>query len=94
MSFGGTEFFVSPTGSDKNPGTKTKPFKTIAAARDAVAKVNAKMTGDITVHLAGGTYPISEPIVFSTKDSGMNGHKVIYKTQFFVHESTHVLDCS
>lgn len=73
------EFHVAPSGSDQNPGTKAKPFKTIAAARDAVARINAKMTGDITVHLAGGTYPISESMVFEAKDSGMNGYQVIYK---------------
>ncbi len=73
------EFYVSPSGSDKNPGTKAKPFQTIAHARDSVAKINGKMTGDIVVHLAGGTYEVSEPVVFDANDSGTNGHKVIYK---------------
>ena len=73
------EFYVSPSGSDKNPGTKAKPFQTIAYARDKVAKINSKMTGDIVVHLAGGTYEISESVVFDVNDSGTNGHKVIYK---------------
>jgi hypothetical protein len=73
------EFHVSPTGSDKNPGTEAKPFQTIAHARDSVAKITGKMTGDIVVYLNGGTYEISEPVVFDTNDSGTNGHKVIYK---------------
>jgi hypothetical protein len=73
------EFHVSPSGSDKNPGTKAKPFQTIAHARDSVAKINGKMTGDIVVYLAGGTYEISESVVFDVNDSGINGHKVIYK---------------
>ena len=73
------EFHVSPTGSDKNPGTKAKPFQTIAHARDSVAKINSKMTGDIVVYLGGGTYEISESVVFDANDSGTNGHKVIYK---------------
>jgi Right handed beta helix region len=74
-----TEFHVSHSGSDRNPGTKTKPFQTIAHARDSVAKINGKMTGDIVVHLGAGTYEISEPVVFDANDSGTNGHKVIYK---------------
>ncbi len=73
------EYYVSPSGSDKNPGTKAKPFQTIAHARDSVAKINGKMTGDIVVYLARGTYVISESVVFDANDSGTNGHKVIYK---------------
>jgi hypothetical protein len=73
------EFYVSPSGSDKNPGTKAKPFQTITHARDSVAKINSNMTGDIVVHLAGGAYEISESVVFDVNDSGTNGHKVIYK---------------
>ena len=30
------DFYVSTDGSDKNPGTKAKPFATIEKARDAV----------------------------------------------------------
>ncbi|HEX5790848.1 MAG TPA: right-handed parallel beta-helix repeat-containing protein [Luteolibacter sp.] len=74
-----TEFYVAPSGSDQNPGTKAKPFKTIARARDEVAKVNAGMKEDITVYLGQGTYELSAPVVFAAKDSGMNGHQVIYK---------------
>jgi hypothetical protein len=73
------EFHVSPTGSDTNPGTAAKPFQTIAHARDSVAKITGKMTGDIVVYLHGGTYEISEPLVFGANDSGTNGYKVIYK---------------
>lgn len=73
------EFYVAPSGSNRNPGTKTKPFQTIAHARDSVAKINSKMSGDITVYLAGGIYELSAPVVFEAKDSGANGHKVIYK---------------
>lgn len=73
------EFHVSPSGSDKNPGTKAKPFQTIAHARDSVAKINGKMTGDIVVYLGGGTYEIADPIVFDANDSGTNGHRIIYK---------------
>lgn len=73
------EFYVAPSGSDQSAGTKSKPFQTLAAARDAVAKINSKMGEDITVYLAGGTYTLTESVVFDADDSGMNGHKVIYK---------------
>lgn len=73
------EFYVSPSGSDKNPGTKAMPFQTIARARDRVATINGRMTDDIVVHLGGGTYEVSEPVVFDADDSGTNGHTVTYK---------------
>jgi parallel beta-helix repeat protein len=42
-------FYVAPTGSDTNPGTKSAPFKTIARAARAVLP-------NSTVHVAPGTY--------------------------------------
>jgi len=34
-SLSAAEFFVSPNGSDSNPGSKVKPFATLEKARDA-----------------------------------------------------------
>ncbi len=75
------EFSVSPSGSDSNPGTAARPFRTLARARDAVRAVNAKMTGDIVVSLNAGTYPVAAPIEFGAADSGRNGFRVIYRAQ-------------
>ena len=47
------EFFVSPTGSDGDPGTIEKPFATLRRAQGAAAP------GD-TVRIRGGTYAMSE----------------------------------
>ena len=33
------DFYISPSGSDLDPGTTDKPFKTLRAARDAVRKI-------------------------------------------------------
>ena len=73
------EFYVSPTGAETNPGTIQKPFRTLNRARDAVREVNQQMTGDIIVHLRGGTYPVIAPIEFGSADSGRNGFRVIYR---------------
>jgi hypothetical protein len=43
------KLYVSPTGSDSNPGTKLRPFRTIQQAAN-VARMSA------TVHVAPGTY--------------------------------------
>jgi hypothetical protein len=72
-------FYVSPSGDDLHEGTLEHPLLTIAAAQTKVREVNSSMTGDIMVYLRGGTYTISEPIVFSAADSGTNGFHVIYE---------------
>jgi hypothetical protein len=72
-------YFVSPTGSDSNPGTMSAPFQTITKARDVVRTVNTGMTQDLTVYLRGGTYPISSTVAFGPSDSGMNGHRIVYQ---------------
>jgi len=71
---------VSPGGDDANPGTQSRPFATIQKARDAVREKNRNMTGDVAVILRGGTYSISEPIVFDHRDSGTGGHKIVYRS--------------
>ena len=63
-------FYVSPSGSDENPGTEEKPLKTIEKARDAVRAIDGEMTGDIEVVLRGGTYRIDHTLVFDHRDSG------------------------
>jgi len=73
------DFYVSPSGDDASPGTQAKPFRTLERARDAVRKVNGKMTKDIIVHIADGKYAITKTLEFGPEDSGSNGHKVIYQ---------------
>jgi len=53
-SAGAAEYYVSPTGSDANPGTIDKPFGTIQKGADTA------VAGD-TVWLRGGTYAITTP---------------------------------
>jgi hypothetical protein len=72
-------YYVSPSGSDSNPGTLSQPFKTITKARNVVRTINNSMTGDIIVYLKAGDYYQSSTIVFDESDSGTNGHNIIYK---------------
>jgi hypothetical protein len=72
-------FYVSPSGSDSNPGTLSAPFQTIQKARDAVRMINRNMTGDIMVYLRGGTYQLDDTIQLNELDSGTNGYRVIYR---------------
>jgi hypothetical protein len=63
----GQDLYVSPTGSDANPGTQAAPLKTIA-------KADSKATAGYTIHVAPGTYNVSAPslgsVGISTTRSG------------------------
>jgi hypothetical protein len=74
------DLYVSPQGDDANPGTADNPVRTIQHARDLARQMkNAKpLETDLTVHLAAGTYRLSEPLVFEPRDSGEKGHSIIY----------------
>ena len=46
------DYYVSPTGDDANPGTIEAPFRTLAAARQALRQ--AECRHQTTVHLLAG----------------------------------------
>ena len=72
-------FYVAPNGSDTNPGTKKAAFRTFERARTAVRTANMGMNNDIIVEIAAGTYRLSQTLTFGPRDSGVNGHRVIYR---------------
>lgn len=63
-------FFVSLDGNDVNPGTKEKPFGTIAKARDAARKSVGK-TETTTIYLRGGTYIFENTLEFGANDKNI-----------------------
>jgi len=73
------ELYVSPKGKDTNDGSKKAPFATLAAANEAVKKLWDQMQGDIVIHVAGGYYALSEPLVIGVDGGGANGYRVIYR---------------
>lgn len=75
----GAVYYVSPSGSDSNPGFEAAPFQTIEKARAVVRTVNQSMTGDIVVILREGRYVLSNTLTFDQYDSGTNGFNIIYK---------------
>ena len=78
----GAEFFVSPSGSDRNPGTQERPFLTLERARDAVRELrkgkNVPHGDRITVWLSAGTYPLSRTFELGRGDGGSPGSSVTY----------------
>jgi Fibronectin type III domain len=71
--------YVAPDGDDANPGTADRPVRSLARARDLVRGLNQNMTGDIVVRLADGTYRLPAPLRLDARDSGTNGHDVVYR---------------
>ena len=72
-------FYVSTSGNDNNPGTQNAPYKTITRARNEARKITGNMRGDVIVYLRGGTYFLAAPLQLNHKDSGTNGHDIIYR---------------
>ncbi|WP_235714681.1 right-handed parallel beta-helix repeat-containing protein [Neobacillus dielmonensis] len=67
---GPTSYYISPTGSDTNPGTKEAPFKSMKKAQEAAS------SGD-TVYIRGGVYDEFE---IAKNDSNYNYVNDIYKS--------------
>jgi hypothetical protein len=63
------DLYVSPKGSDANPGSKEKPLASLAAARDAARALVGREA--VTVHVADGVYYLPETLVFTSADSGV-----------------------
>ncbi|NLG50895.1 MAG: hypothetical protein GX552_12380, partial [Chloroflexi bacterium] len=85
---GKTIFYVSPDGKDTWSGKLAEPnaqgtdgpLATLAGARDAIRAMPPKerVGHPITVLLRGGTYFLSEPVVFTAQDSGTFAAPITY----------------
>lgn len=70
----GAEFWVSPNGSDTNPGTQAKPFASVATALQQAREERrlGKLAADepVCILLEGGTYTLANPLLIRAADSG------------------------
>ncbi|QOV91342.1 PDZ domain-containing protein [Humisphaera borealis] len=71
------DVYVAPDGRDDAPGTKQLPLRTLSAAQRAIR--TAVENGPRTVHIAGGTYYLAEPLVLTSADSGTEQSPIIWK---------------
>ncbi len=71
------EWFVATNGSDTNPGTKEKPFATLARARDEVR--THKDSGAATLWVRGGLHAITQTLKFGAADSGTAAAPIVYR---------------
>ena len=72
--------YVAPDGSDTADGSSARPFATLARARDAVRRLrhDRPEVGDVTVRVRGGTYRLTETLVFGLADSAPDGHTTTF----------------
>lgn len=77
----GKFYYVSPSGSDHNPGTEREPFRTVQKARDTIRTLNSLPDGGVTVILEDGEYPQDEPILFTPQDSGTEKAPIVYRAR-------------
>ncbi len=74
----GSVIFVSPSGSDSNPGSVDRPIRTVTHAQELVRQLDTDMSADVRVVLANGTYRLSSPLQLDALDSGTNGYNVVW----------------
>lgn len=85
----GFELFVNPAGNDRwtgrlaiaNAAGTDGPLATIIGARDAIRRRRngGGAKEPVAVHIAAGTYRLSEPIVFEPQDGGSAEAPVVYQ---------------
>jgi hypothetical protein len=74
-------FYVSLTGNDTNPGTKTKPFGTLERAREQIRKLkaNGPLKEPATVFVRAGQYRIRATLQLTAEDSGTERFPVTWQ---------------
>jgi chitodextrinase len=71
--------YVSPSGGAHGNGSASRPFGSLAQARDAVRSINQRAHEDIDVILSSGTYTVADTFALTSLDSGYNGHTVTWE---------------
>ncbi len=90
------ELYVSPNGSDINPGTKDKPVQTLKGAQNKVRQINDGKH-EIHVIFSGGEYRMTDGVVFDEQDSGTEEYPIIYmaaENETPVFKGSKLLDAS
>lgn len=72
------DFYVSPSGSDANPGTEAEPFATLEAARDAI-RAASPLGGPMTVYLRAGTHTRTNGFELTSLDTGTAAAPITYR---------------
>ena len=66
LHFGAEDLFVAVDGDDGNPGTLEAPLATLVEAKERLKRIAG--SDPVTVWLRGGTYYLSQMLVFNQSD--------------------------
>jgi hypothetical protein len=77
-AFDVSAFYVSVSGSDRNPGTKAAPFATLARAQAALRSAKRAAAGPARVEVGPGDYALERPLEFTPADSGSEKSPVVF----------------
>ena len=75
------EYYVALNGSDSGPGTRDRPWASLAHAQTALRQSGKLGKEPMTVYVWPGTYYLSETLVFTAEDSGAANAPVVYATE-------------
>lgn len=79
-AFAASNLYVSPQGSDSNPGTESQPLRSLEGAQQKVrALISAGLKESVIVNIKGGTYALASPLTFDTHDSGTDAFSITYQ---------------
>lgn len=70
------ELYVAPNGDDRAAGTADHPLATLQRARD---EIRQRKPAGATVHVAGGSYVLKEPLILLPEDSGTPEAPIVYE---------------
>jgi len=79
----GQKIYISPSGSDDQPGTADKPMATLAAAllKSREVRKNGHPEGPIQIVPAQGEYFMMQPLLLTPEDSGTPGSPLLVKPE-------------
>ncbi len=63
-----SNYYISPSGSNKADGTKSRPWKTLEYARNQARKAD----GFVVIHLMDGEYVLNRPLTLNAEDSNLS----------------------
>ncbi len=67
------QVYVSPQGNDAHKGSEASPVRTLEHALEL-----SNASGAHRIVLRGGTYRLTEPLRLAPRDSGTDGHDLVF----------------
>ncbi len=79
----GQKIYISPSGSDTNPGTADRPLATIIAARDKARDIGKSSESAVRIEIVpqSGEYFMLQPLVLTPEDSPKPGSSLAIKPE-------------